>query len=276
MIKHERAEVDIMKYLMNIVRGNEIRKIPQGLTFYIIALTEPPKIVTIDEIRGDEEYLILIPVSAIEELLEKSEEKGVEKAEEVKEEKEEKLQLKRRTIERLIQKIFWSITSTTNLPFEIVDTKINLEDDIIKINLILVATEKGKIGFNVIGAARFLSSKMLEEMKKVRLVLPILLTVNSEGKSASVLVDIVIDEMIRSILLSHGLNLKDYVIVYDPQNDMLIAHIFAEKTEGVSMGMFSGYPIAEEIAKIIKSRLKWQGPVKVRLKIGIFDYVKTL
>ncbi len=259
-----------MKYLLNIVKGNEVRKLPQGLIYYIIALTEPPKIVTMDEVRGDEEYLILIPLSSLAEILERPE-KQIE-AQQPKEEKK----LKKRTIEKLIQKVLWSITSTPNLPFEIVDTKISLEDDIIKVNMVLMATEKGKVGFNVIGAARFLSSKILEEMKRVRLVLPLLLTVNSEGKSASVLIDIVIDEMIRSILLSHGLNLKDYIIVYDPQNDMLIAHIFAEKTEGVNIGMFSGYPIAEEIAKIIKSRLNWKGPIKVRLKIGIFDYVKTL
>ena len=263
-----------MKYLINLMKGNEIRKIPQGLMYYIIELSEPPRIITIDDVKGDEEYLILIPLSSIAELLERHEEKAPE-LQQVAKEGEEKV--KRRTVEKLVQKIIWSVTSNTKLPFEIVDTKINMENDnIIRVNMILVATEKGKLGFNVIGAARFLFSKILEEMKRSRFVLPILLTVSSEGKSASVLADIVIDEMIRSILLSHGLNLKDYIIIYDPQNDMLVAHVFAEKTEGVNVGMFSGYPIAEEIAKVIKSRLKWEGPVKVRLKIGIFDYVKTL
>ncbi len=228
---------------------------------------------TLKEVDSNKIYLALIPY---EQLVQSALSKPREEAEE-EETKEEEKKEKKGLIEELYEKIKWNFSEEVEkLPFNILSIDLEFEKDIGLWSIKFRIEKKGSIALSPGAVTKFIRDRVFQLMKEEKYPEPLLLVVSIEGKVIYTVVDVVLDDLINAILSSRGIVLKDYIIVVDLINNILDVNIIAEKSPEAKVGIFSGYKIAEEVGKVVKERLKWKQRVRVKLKVGLFDYVKVI
>ncbi|ALU12541.1 hypothetical protein EYM_05005 [Ignicoccus islandicus DSM 13165] len=277
-----------------ILRGHELKDF---VRLYKVAKvvsleTDDPIVVVVDEhtldsIPDDQLFLVFIPLPlmfkiaksapqpTIEEVREEVKEEGASSegqlAEEIIEES-----ITERKLKQLVEFVKWELgDESKKLPFRILDVTYERDPDL---NLWTLKVRMGKVeklSVSVVGVSKILYMNLIEKMQEIGFIEPLVAVVSLEGQTLYVVVDTVIDNLIKTVLTSSGLVMKDNLITINVAENMINALIVAERSPDSKVGLFSGYKIAEEIAKIIKDRLNWKGAVKVRLRIGMFDYVKT-
>jgi len=256
-----------VKYVFGVAKGSELPELVK--TFQevrIIPLEEDEPVLIIlnetnlEEVDANSTYLVILRSSAVRgapEIAPKEERKPL--------------------IDEIYNKIKWSLTEfSERLPFIVTDIVKEKDKDtglwVLKFRL----ERKGTVGTSIQGAAKLIVNHLMKIMSQEKFPEPIMVVVSMEGKVIYLIADIVFDEILKAILASRGLVLKDYVIVVDVANNIVEVTILAEKSPEAKVGIFSGYKVAEEIAKVVKERLGSNLRVKVKLKVGLFDYVKII
>ena len=267
------------KYAFIPLKGNELTALVELYDeVRVIPLEEEEPVIiivnrsTLKDIDSSKVYLALVPYS---ELLQAAVKTVEERKEETEEEKEE--EKGKSLIEEIYEKIKWNFSEEMDkLPFTIISIELEYEKDIglwaIKFRL----EKKGSISISVGAITKFIRDRVLQILKDEKFPDPILLVVSAEGKVIYTVVDVVLDDLINALLTSKGIILKDYIIVFDLINNIIDVNIMGEKSPEAKVGIFSGYKIAEEVGKVVKERLKWKQRIRVKLKVGLFDYVKVL
>ncbi len=281
-----------------ILNGYELKEfVKKWGTVKVVSLsTDDPVLVvvdpqTADSVPEDHLFMVFLPLHILEELGRKKivirreetvapPEKVSAEEKVVKEKKEEKKEEKR-TIDKWIKEIAnelkWTLVDLSEkLPFTVTDVDVEFDKDLnlwtIKVRL--ARTER--ISTSVLGASKLVLEYLQGLLNKEKFPEPVVVVVSLEGQTLFVLADVALDELIKTILTSKGLILKDYIMTIDVAEERIEAILVAEKSPQSKVGLFSGYKVAEEIGKVIKERLKWKGVVRVRLKVGMFDYIKVL
>ena len=272
-----------------ILRGHELK---DYVKLYKVAKvvpleTDDPIIVIVDEqmlesVPDDQLFLVFVPIPIMFKMAKSTptqatqEEIETEKEEEgVPEEKEENVVESK--LKQLVEYVKWELgNENKRLPFRILDVGYEFDPDL---NLWTLKVRMGKVerlSVSVVGVSKILHMQLLEKMQEIGFIEPLVVVVSLEGQTLYVVVDTVIDNLVKTILSSSGLVLKDSIITINVAENMVNALMVAERSPDSKVGLFSGYKIAEEIGKVIKDRLKWKGVVRVKMKIGMFDYVKTV
>ncbi len=283
MKKHERAEGGNMsKYAFIPLKGSELVSLVEIYDeVRVIPLEDDEPVVvlvnrsTLKNVDSNKVYLALIPYTQImKSALAKAES---EQKSETSSKEEEKKEEEKSLIEELFEKVKWVFSEESEkLPFNILSIDLEYEKDIGLWSIKFRIEKKGSITLSLGAVTKFIRDKIIQFMRENKYPDPILLVVSMEGKVIYTVVDVVLDDLINAILSSRGIILKNYVIVVDIVNDILDVNIIAEKSLEAKVGIFSGYKIAEEIGKVVKERLKWKHRIRVKLKVGLFDYVKVI
>ena len=269
-----------MKHVFGVVKGSELVNLVKVIDeVRVVPLDEDEPVMIIvnkdnlDEVSENALYLVLMKVHKLSELISPKPIEVAQESPKLEEKKKEKKDL----IDEIYEKMKWNISEIAQkLPFEIIDF-IKERDEDLGIWVFKFRLEKKKsISVSPQGAAKMLLHHVLSVLKEEKFVEPLLLAISMEGKVIYLIADVVMDEMIRAVIASVGLVLKDYVAMVDVANNLAEVMVLAEKSPEAKVGLFSGYKVAEEIAKIVKERLKRKVRVRVKLKVGLFDYVKIL
>ncbi len=230
---------------------------------------------TLKDVDSNKVYLALVPYEQLVQSALTKPKEEIEEEAEAKEEEEKKE--KKGLIEELYEKIKWNFSEEVEkLPFNILSIDLEFEKDIGLWSIKFRIEKKGSIALSPGAVTKFIRDKVIQLMKEEKYPEPLLLVVSMEGKVIYTVVDVVLDDLLNAILSSRGIILKDYIIVVDLVNNILDVNIIAEKSPEAKVGIFSGYKIAEEVGKVVKERLRWKQRVRVKLKVGLFDYVKVI
>ena len=267
-----------MKHVFSVVRGSELPTLVKMFKeIRVIPLEEDEPVMTIlnesnlEDLEEDALYLVIMSARNVPAPHQRP-------AEGKREEKREAVKPKERPlIDHIYEKVKWALTEfSERLPFVVTDIVKERDEDTGLWTLKFRLEKKGIVTTSVQGAAKLIVNHVMKIMSQEKFPEPILVVISMEGKVLYLIADIVLDEIVKAILASKGLVLKDYVILVDVANNMVEVTILAEKSPEAKVGIFSGYKVAEEIAKVVKERLKTNMKVKVRLKVGLFDYVKII
>jgi len=267
-----------LKHVFGVVRGSELLglvELAEEVRIIPLEEDEPVMIIVnkenIENVDENALYLVLIKADKLSQILSLK----LPKAEEV--QREEEKSTKRDLIEEIYEKIKWNLAEiSNNAPFDIIDFVKEKDEDtglwVFKFRL----EKKKTISISIHGAAKMLWQYVMKVLKEERYPQPVILAVSMEGKVIFMIADVVLDEMIRAVATSVGLVLKDYIVLLDMANEMVDVIVLAEKSPDAKVGLFSGYKVSEEIAKVVKERMMRKLKVRVKLKVGLFDYVKIL
>ncbi len=284
MMTHERTEVIHVKYVFMFTEGKnvpelvrtfgEIRLIPLDEDEPILLLVNKENV---EEVNPQAHYLVLISAEGLTKLKRREQSKVVVETATKVEEKKEVGQPKKSLIDIIYEKVKWMLSENADkLPFVVIDIVKEKDEEFNLWTLKFRLEKKGVIAASLYGAAKLIVENLLKIMNEEKYPEPLMVVISMEGKVLYVIADVVLDEVIKAILASKGLIIKDYMIVFDVANDMITVTILAEKSPDAKVGIFSGYKIAEEVGKVVKERLKTKKRVKVHLKVGLFDYAKIL
>ena len=269
-----------MRYVFGIVKGSELPdlvRLFKEVRVIPLEEEEPVMIIVnednIESVEKDMLYLIIVDIKTLTKIRRvtvKTETKAVE-APKPSKPKEKPL------IDVVYEKVKWSLSEfSEKLPFTVTDIVKEKDEDTGLWTFKFRLEKRDAIAASVHGAAKFILNHIMKIMAQEKFPEPLLLVISMEGKVLYIIADVVLDEIIKAILASKGLVLKDYMIIVDVANRMVEVTVLAEKSPDAKVGLFSGYKVAEEIAKVVKERLKISMKVKVRLKVGLFDYVKII
>ncbi|UXD22799.1 hypothetical protein IPA_08340 [Ignicoccus pacificus DSM 13166] len=278
-----------------ILRGDELKEfVKKWGTAKVVSLsTDDPVLVVVDKqtvesVPEDHTFVVFLPLPMLEELGKRKvkprvieEEVTPKEAEEEKKEEEKAEKKEEMTEEKWVKKITeqlkWTLVELSDkLPFTVTDVDSEFDEDmnmwVIKVRL----TRTEKISTSVMGAAKLVLEYLNSILQNERFPNPLAVVVSLEGHTLYVVADIILDDLIKTLLVSKGLIVKDYIITIDLAENRINALVVAEKSPNSKVGLFSGYKVAEEIGKVIKERLKWKGVVRVKMKVGMFDYIKVV
>lgn len=259
-----------MKHVFGVVRGSELLglvELAEEVRIIPLEEDEPVMIIVnkenIENVDENALYLVLIKADKLSQILSLK----LPKAEEV--QREEEKSTKRDLIEEIYEKIKWNLAEiSNNAPFDIIDFVKEKDEDtglwVFKFRL----EKKKTISISIHGAAKMLWQYVMKVLKEERYPQPVILAVSMEGKVIFMIADVVLDEMIRAVATSVGLVLKDYIVLLDMANEMVDVIVLAEKSPDAKVGLFSGYKVSEEIAKVVKERMMRKLKVRVKLKVG--------
>ncbi len=245
--------------------------------------TDDPVMVIVDEhaiesIPDDQLFLVFVSLPLMFSIKKKAPQaEPIEKEEETEAPEESEEDQLERKLKQIADFVKWELgDEKKRLPFRILDVSYEIDPDLKLWTLKVRISRVEKISVSVAGIAKILYSRILEKMQEIGFIEPLIVVVSLEGQTLYVITDTTLDSLIKTILTSSGLVLKDSIMTINIAENMINALIVSERSPDSKVGLFSGYKIAEEIGKVIKDRLKWKGVVRVKLKIGMFDYVKTL
>jgi len=269
-----------LRYVFGVVKGSELPdlvKLFEEVRVIPLNEEEPVMIIVnednIESVEKDMLYLVIVDMKALTKLRQAPVRMTTKTAEAPKPTKPKEKPL----IDVIYDKIKWSLSEfSEKLPFIVTDIVKEKDEDTGLWTLKFRLEKRDTIATSIHGAAKFILNHVMKIMAQERFPEALLLVISMEGKVLYLIADVVLDEIIKAILASKGLVLKDYMIIVDVANRMIEVTVLAEKSPDAKVGLFSGYKVAEEIAKVVKERLKTDMKVKVRLKVGLFDYVKII
>ena len=276
-----------------VLRGSEIREMVKkwGPLKVVSLETDDPVLVIVDpqtaeSVPEDQIFMVFLPLKILTEIIKESKkiklEEKIEEAppEEVEEEKKEE-EKGEKTIDKWVKEIAerlkWTLVDLSEkLPFTVTDVEHGFDEDINMWTIKVRLARSEKISTSVIGATKVVLDYLTRILEEEKFPEPLIVVVSLEGQTVYTVADLTLESVIKSILISKGLIIRDYISTIDIGENRINVIIVAEKSPDSKVGLFSGYKVAEEIGKVVKERLKWNGVVRVKMKVGMFDYIKVV
>lgn len=279
------------KTVFVVLKGYDVKEmIKKWGPLKVVSLeTDDPVLVIVDpqsaeSVPDDQLFMVFLPMRLIDEALAESKKVKIKQVEEeekmAKEEKEEKNKEERNIeewIKDIADKLKWTLVDLSDkLPFIVTDVEYGFDEDLNMWTIKVRLSRAEKISTSVLGATKVILDYLTKILEEEKFPEPIVVVVSMEGHTLYTIADLVLDDIIRSVLVSKGLIIKDYIGTIDVGENRINIIIVAEKSPDSKVGLFSGYKVAEEIGKVVKERLKWNGVVRVKMKVGMFDYIKVV